>query len=1644
MISVADVVGSVVADIARTALDASNDSRRPALRISGFSQPEVVQVLKALAALSVTDGDRGIVVKVGTSRPILGVDDKYLLRPDETLTQWRNADVPALLLLDWDVQADEEGLAALNRLDDLSVLPAQDGELAQARFETLIAHSWTLAGGREVPPGRLVADLTAVRTAVATSNPLSLRRWTAFVLRTCEDLQLEVLLTPEAVDRCVGVHLSELELFPDTSLFVHESAVRSRLGRNVRVSDFRQPGGGPITEDDLLLRIDSVVIDEDLLARFEVSLDDARTKMRELVQGGGAAARAEIDLALWLELFERRTPRAGLGQLARESVEAVDPDRLPEYENLDVEAGLDHSEQEAAERLLRAEPPQGSRPLIDTLPARLRRRVEKLAFPDAQVEADPLRALLHALSVLEDMAGDEVTLGMEGSVDDGEWSKWLFALLYAPTLQEIADRVSESRRTLVIDDRLVDLRRPELPDQEEEFDPARAWAALRLVVTTSDAGRRRFRWDPLANSGLLAFGALLFVDEPEPGLTVDTDLDGFCDRFVDPRSWNWLGMAAHPPGTLPAAMSDARTEFLTRLRVGVSPGVLEEYLESWSQFAERARVTLVPTNAPDPSLAAVVLSDVIELSDGHLAMLATHPLRLRWVARHLRRMSDLLVHSLSTGLTLNGENSELFFEWLERASPHGTPPFVVGSDETVAISVRELGWHEEYAPIRQLGVDRRDWLVAVDDAAIDELVGVLASYVDTYPYKRDGLVLLLLDRDGTARLPLRIAQRLRARVSGLQIELHVLAPRPSHHEIVRAFEDAFTDDDARQDRLFPEVQLVLRHWDPDLEPDLDELIDRVDVALAPALFGTRTTLNRQTRDPSAGLSGAYDPWLHPSTHDLTESSQNVVRVMLPSQLDPILETWSTLCVRHDAHSAVAPQQESNTDYFALQVRFDRHQRLFAQLHRVAHWVVTLDAFVGRDQVDALEDRPDVILVRTGVGKNEAYTLIVSSGTGRRFVVQRLARKLEYDLGFPTEPPIADVANRFYDVGRNVVPGAVLRALGLGRAANEVVGLVASRFEVARQIPARSERSGLVVWISFDEQQSWFGRTQRTRADLGRFVLTVDDELDAIRLDVLVIESKFRQNYDPGQAEQQLDRTTDLCLAAFRNEDPLPDDSEFWRLELAAAIEQTSRAAALRSELPARMVIGPPRESLEDVVLQSLRSGNVVLDGVAGVAVAIASQAGEPAPPMSSLGRHTLLRINRPELLEIVAKLVGNEAPEPPPARPEAEGGPAPDEGAPRTERVLSAQQEGSQLAEVAERSDRPSETEGGAGLGEHELRSRYERLLDVLSEHRVSVVRPPGDAWLEGPGFYVLRVVPRSGVTVDRVVNRVDEIALALRLEPGAKIRSSLDRGTIVFEVPKSSDERYPVDARELWSRCPVQLGRLEVPIGEDISGHPIQLEFSSPDSPHLLVAGTTGSGKSVALETILRGLCRYPDQLVRLRLVDPKGTELLDFVDDSHTDGDIGMDAADTLTILEAAVAEMESRYRLMRPQRARSLADYNASVPEPDRLPWIVIVLDEYADLTSDAEDKSRIEAQLRRLTQKARAAGIHVIAATQRPSADVVSTTIRSNFPAQLALRVKTATDSRIIMDEPGAETLAGQGDAFLRTARGITRLQVAWAG
>jgi DNA phosphorothioation-dependent restriction protein DptH len=339
------------------------------------------------------------------------------------------------------------------------------------------------------------------------------------------------------------------------------------------------------------------------------------------------------------------------------------------------------------------------------------------------------------------------------------------------------------------------------------------------------------------------------------------------------------------------------------------------------------------------------------------------------------------------------------------------------------------------------------------------------------------------------------------------------------------------------------------------------------------------------------------------------------------------------------------------------------------------------------------------------------------------------------------------------------------------------------------------------------------------------------------------------------------------------------------------------------------------------------------------------------------------------------------------------------------------------------------------------LQAIYQQIIDCYYSHNIVVSKPNNeDAFVEGPASILFRIELNPGTDPKRVFERSQALKLALKLGQEQDVAFGIDKGCVTIDIPKSDEQRYYVDAKELWQRWEHKVDRLAVPIGEDIYGDVVSINFSN--SPHLLVGGTTGSGKSEALNTILYGLVHhYLPTHLRLLLIDPKKVELVDFEDDEHLIGKIGDEDIHALEMLQGAVEEMERRYSTFRDVRVKSITEYNKKMPEESRIPWWVIVLDEYGDLISDKDMKKNIESELKRISQKARAAGIHLILATQKPSIEVINTVLRSNLPAQLALEVKSATESRVVLDEPGAETLNGRGDAFLKAAGKLTRLQCA---
>lgn len=314
-----------------------------------------------------------------------------------------------------------------------------------------------------------------------------------------------------------------------------------------------------------------------------------------------------------------------------------------------------------------------------------------------------------------------------------------------------------------------------------------------------------------------------------------------------------------------------------------------------------------------------------------------------------------------------------------------------------------------------------------------------------------------------------------------------------------------------------------------------------------------------------------------------------------------------------------------------------------------------------------------------------------------------------------------------------------------------------------------------------------------------------------------------------------------------------------------------------------------------------------------------------------------------------------------------------------------------------------------------------------------------------GPVVTQFEVVPAAGVKVNRIANLDADLALAMKAQSIRIVAPIPGKGAVGVEIPNPQPAivqlRDILQAREYRNAR----GALPLGLGKDLTGRPYVADLAK--MPHLLIAGATGSGKSVCINTIVTSLIyRHTPERLRLLMIDPKMVELSAYADLPHLRHAVITDASDAAAVLKWAVLEMERRYQLLAANGVRSLAEFNQRVEkgtilrrpdaegaegDPDRfiyddgaLPYIVVVVDELADLMMQVQ--SEVERPLAQLAQKARAIGIHLIVATQRPSVNVITGLIKANFPTRIAFRVASKTDSRTILDQNGAESLLGNGD------------------
>lgn len=357
-----------------------------------------------------------------------------------------------------------------------------------------------------------------------------------------------------------------------------------------------------------------------------------------------------------------------------------------------------------------------------------------------------------------------------------------------------------------------------------------------------------------------------------------------------------------------------------------------------------------------------------------------------------------------------------------------------------------------------------------------------------------------------------------------------------------------------------------------------------------------------------------------------------------------------------------------------------------------------------------------------------------------------------------------------------------------------------------------------------------------------------------------------------------------------------------------------------------------------------------------------------------------------------------------------------------------------------------------APVSEEELHSNKNKIVETLANYKIEIARIVATV---GPTVTLYEIVPAPGVRISKIKSLEDDIALSLSALGIRIIAPIPGRGTIGIEVPNQKPEVVSMYSILRSAKFQESKFDLALALGKTISNETYVIDLAK--MPHLLVAGATGQGKSVGLNAIVASLLykKHPAQL-KFVLVDPKKVELTLYTKlEKHflaklpdTEEAIITDTQKVINTLNSLCIEMDSRYDLLKAAHVRNIKEYNEKFTarrlNPNKghkfLPYIVVIIDEFADLIMTAGRE--IETPIARLAQLARAIGIHLIIATQRPTTNIITGVIKANFPARIAFRVSSMIDSRTILDTPGANQLIGRGDMLISTGNDLVRVQCAF--
>lgn len=1678
------ILASVAVDIAANALELANGAPHRCIRIKNLLDDEVIEFVnlwQGRSASGLLESVRLVVANTLEGR----IPAQYAAADENTITYYRNHNKGGLIFLETEEQSDAQGLQNFFTLRDSNFLDSSFDRFA-GRHESVVrliaAHAWNSVCPHAEPTSMFLHRISQLIFHIHPEiDPVPIRKFVHFCRVVAEAWNNSNKVPDEqTADNLIGQCLWLLDLFPDSAWRDNTSAGKTqrRLEINARHADLRTTSGDVDADQLRDVALSKRFTDADGNDLDLSSNSYWRQLCANYIEEPSQKLLCQIPYFIFSQLFQKDARGVQLGDRIHQEIEANQPERLSELDSLDVIAGLNQRIQGDAERFLTTVPDEGKVALSDLISIKTRKMAERIAYPKPREFSNPLvETVRQILRFLQHPEADQITairLETVGLTTAGENTAALFTFLFGSALQQVVSlsQSEEFQFELTLAKELTVIMPPpplvsscvSTADEAEEassdqilFDPLTIrWSAINQnggIIDASDA----VIWNPrsLPHMGFFWF-LLLAEDSPwsagvggfEAGEEIcaagEDWIEPFFSRMADLSTLNHSAKYI-PEGQY--ADTDrlliARRAFIEEISSdGLTVSAINTFYDEYVAVLTDIRTAMIPNGAPVPVCDAILMSDTIAFHDTGTLLLPTHPFRLRWIARYLQESVRLLSNTLTGKDAFAVQDGEYYLEWLEERCPRELPPLLIDNASQILYPRSEFAWFEHFA---LPGIQKAGF--GDDRMAISSVASRIAGYLDAHPYKRDGLSVLIISppTDQTPALLLEALSAGSLRGSG-NVFLTIATTHDRWEAIARAVEHLTESKDAeRRTRLFPSRDLSFIEFATgapldklleDRQFDIGLVINVLDGAMQP----------QQNTEPPLNAPGHFDPLFDRTTRmEMNGDGGATSIVMRPRAPDIAIDTWGTLAVRANRLRPVSPSQPENTDFIELRLNFSGHAPLFNALHRTCHWVITLERHISRRQIESYEaGAPDVLSIEDGIGGNGAGTLIVSSRTGRTLIESRLARKISRltsnngEHGSDTSRT-ATIASAVYNETRWISPHLALTAMGISRVTEEILGLAVAR-ALARQISLTPRDNGFEVWLSLDEHASWFGGKTSVRADLCRFSFCLDLSGN-LKVNLLVVEGKLRQSFDPHgiqQASTTRDFFEQILGTSCENDSRRKTDSRLWRDRIFSAIDMCADQAretfsgdtdaqSLRSDIRAAFLLGNYELESAQALYSACQWDSQELSAtgeISNEAIVIRSSGAHILPLIT--GKHVVI-----EGLS-THKTPGNKSMGSDCLAPA-------DNDAPN----LTIQQN-SAVDNDLDSSKKPVISDRNR-MNTDQLKAMYGEILSCFDAHGVAVHAASNEEApiVEGPASILFKVRPRTGVDPKKLYEKGEALKLHLRLENQQSVAFGIDLGYVTIDVPKSDEQRYFVSSENIWTRWNRPENALAIPLGEDRFGQVVELNFSSANSPHLLIGGTTGSGKSEALNTILYGLVRhYSAAELQLLLIDPKSTELTDFGRFPHLgDREIGWTDDDAVELLSEAVSEMDRRYGLFRQARTRSLADYNSVVSPEELLPWWLIVLDEYADLTSDPQRKKEIEHQLKRLAQKARAAGIHVVIATQKPSAEVISTNLRSNLPAQLALRVKSSTESRVIMDETGAESLNGKGDAFLKAEGKTRRIQCA---